>query len=828
MSISTSSSSIHQGTPTIKVQDNRGLAIRTLEFYRTTTENPPEIRLTQQKFSAIGNPLSQQDPRLTIPNFLYQTSLTGNIIHTKSQDSGDLFTLNDIEGRSFYQQDARHTQRNWLYESAELPFIGRLLAIDEQVANQPSQIRERFIYAPATPESQAYNLCGQVIRHYDTAGCQQQQSFTLQGYLQIQQRQLLLNFSEQSDWQGTEQQWQQKIAPENFITRQDYDTQGGLLQQIDADGNIQQQSYNRAGQLIARLLQIKDQPLKIVLQSADYAASGQIRQEILGNGVVTDYTYEAETGYLLMVKTYRPADHPLGYLTFQDLRYTYDPVGNIILIQNDAHASRFYHNQKSVAENQYHYDTFYQLIEATGRESLTNRPPVAQRFLTSPADAAYQSTPYTRQYQYDASGNLTTIKHQGASQWTKHIYVSDTSNHALADSFFPSTPSLPIDDYFDAAGNQLQLQIGQNLSWNSRNQLAAVVPISRETGQNDSEIYCYDSQGIRLVKQQQYLASNVSHIETCCYLPGIEIITHDLQTTDDQSQQRKSLRTVIMQENLCVLHWASEQDAPAEIGNNALRYSINNQIGSCILELDEYGQLSSEEEFFPFGGTAWWAAENQLENHYKTYRYSGKERDATGLYYYGFRYYQPWVGRWLNPDPADIIDGLNIYRMVRNNPVNNKDIHGLMPWPWKKKNNQTTNSNAEAKPSTSSGNTTASQKPLNIVIERLVDLIEEGRGGARALTGSRFESTMSKLSTFFIDLQPEGSLSEGKQILISTKGFNRPPKDLVNQTRESKDMYSFLKPYLERDINSETFCLQNLTSDLAKWTTNALQKKPKY
>ncbi|WP_334470238.1 hypothetical protein [Arsenophonus sp. PmNCSU2021_1] len=204
----------------------------------------------------------------------------------------------------------------------------------------------------------------------------------------------MLNFSEQSDWQGTEQQWQQKIVPENFITRQDYDTQGGLLQQIDADGNIQQQNYNRAGQLIARLLQIKDQPLKIVLQSADYAASGQIRQEILGNGVVTDYTYEAETGYLLMVKTYRPADHPLGYLTFQDLRYTYDPVGNIILIQNDAHASRFYHNQKSVAENQYRYDTFYQLIEATGRESLTNRPPVAQTFfLASPADAAYQKHP---------------------------------------------------------------------------------------------------------------------------------------------------------------------------------------------------------------------------------------------------------------------------------------------------------------------------------------------------------------------------------------------------------------------------------------------------
>lgn len=67
ISISTSSSSIHQGTPTIKVQDNQGVTIRTLECYRTTTEDPPEIRLIQQNFSAIGNPLSQQDPRLTTP-----------------------------------------------------------------------------------------------------------------------------------------------------------------------------------------------------------------------------------------------------------------------------------------------------------------------------------------------------------------------------------------------------------------------------------------------------------------------------------------------------------------------------------------------------------------------------------------------------------------------------------------------------------------------------------------------------------------------------------------------------------------------------------------
>ncbi len=64
---------------------------------------------------------------------------------------------------------------------------------------------------------------------------------------------------------------------------------------------------------------------------------------------------------------------------------------------------------------------------------------------------------------------------------------------------------------------------------------------------------------------------------------------------------------------------------------------------------------------------------------YKTHRYSGKERDATGLYYYGYRYYQPWAGRWLSSDPAGTVDGLNLFRMVRNNPVTLYDNDGLAP-----------------------------------------------------------------------------------------------------------------------------------------------------
>ncbi|MDJ4625703.1 RHS repeat-associated core domain-containing protein, partial [Salmonella enterica] len=63
----------------------------------------------------------------------------------------------------------------------------------------------------------------------------------------------------------------------------------------------------------------------------------------------------------------------------------------------------------------------------------------------------------------------------------------------------------------------------------------------------------------------------------------------------------------------------------------------------------------------------------------KVIRYSGKERDGTGLYYYGYRYYAPWLCRWTAADPGQEIDGLNLYRMVRNNPLTLTDVDGLMP-----------------------------------------------------------------------------------------------------------------------------------------------------
>jgi RHS repeat-associated protein len=61
-----------------------------------------------------------------------------------------------------------------------------------------------------------------------------------------------------------------------------------------------------------------------------------------------------------------------------------------------------------------------------------------------------------------------------------------------------------------------------------------------------------------------------------------------------------------------------------------------------------------------------------------TYRFSSNDQDPrTGLYYYGYRWYDPNLQRWLNQDPIGERGGLNLYRFVNNDPVNKIDRLGL-------------------------------------------------------------------------------------------------------------------------------------------------------
>ena len=59
-------------------------------------------------------------------------------------------------------------------------------------------------------------------------------------------------------------------------------------------------------------------------------------------------------------------------------------------------------------------------------------------------------------------------------------------------------------------------------------------------------------------------------------------------------------------------------------------------------------------------------------------KYTGREDDGTGVYYYRARYYDPSIGRFVSEDPLGFEAGdVNFYAYVGNNPVNANDPSGL-------------------------------------------------------------------------------------------------------------------------------------------------------
>ncbi|MBX8572980.1 RHS repeat domain-containing protein, partial [Pseudomonas cichorii] len=273
-----------------------------------------------------------------------------------------------------------------------------------------------------------------------------------------------------------------------------------------------------------------------------------------------------------------------------------------------------------------------------------------------------QISNYTQNYDYDSAGNLLQMRHVGAQNFTRTMRVAEDSNRSLPEG----ETDADFDTGFDPNGNQLQLVRGQTMEWDVRNQLQQITTITRATAASDNERYIYDGQGQRCRKINSTQTSSRTLKNEVRYLPGLEI-----RTTGDGE-----ILHVITAQNSRVLHW--QAGLPSGIANDQIRYSLSDHLGSNTLELDQQGNLISQESYYPFGGTAWWAARSAVEAKYKTIKYSGKERDASGLYYYGFRYYAPWLQRWISPDPFGISAGLNLYEFVKNTPIRLLDINGLV------------------------------------------------------------------------------------------------------------------------------------------------------
>ena len=97
--------------------------------------------------------------------------------------------------------------------------------------------------------------------------------------------------------------------------------------------------------------------------------------------------------------------------------------------------------------------------------------------------------------------------------------------------------------------------------------------------------------------------------------------------------------------------------------------------GNVSEYLDPTGTTAAHYEYDPFGKTT---VATGLNAQGFAHRFSTKPLEAeTGLYYYGYRYYDPATGRWPSRDPIGENGGINLYGFVGNDGVNWWDYLGL-------------------------------------------------------------------------------------------------------------------------------------------------------
>ena len=102
-------------------------------------------------------------------------------------------------------------------------------------------------------------------------------------------------------------------------------------------------------------------------------------------------------------------------------------------------------------------------------------------------------------------------------------------------------------------------------------------------------------------------------------------------------------------------------------------FDANGNVMALVNAAD--GNLAAQYEYGPFGERLYAAGTMADAN---PFQFSTKFRDAeTGLYYYGYRYYTPGIGRWLNRDPIGERGGPNLYASCRNDMHSRVDPLGL-------------------------------------------------------------------------------------------------------------------------------------------------------
>lgn len=668
--------SAHAQTPAVVYLDTLGRPILSADHNRAAGVD--EFYQTRIVLDLEGNVRSIRDARNnTVISYKYD--LLGHQVYQNSMDAGERWMLNNVAGNPVRSWDSRNHIFSFSYDQLQRPVYSKVENGDGAVSLD--NIYERNIYGEGQSNDKKLNLRGKPFAHYDTAGRLQFDEYDFKGNLRRSSRRLAKDYKNTPNWAGSNLDAQLEGADDIFTTENRYDALNRQIWSQTPDGSVTKPSFNEAG-LLEKVRVTQNGASELFVKNIDYDEKRQRTYIVYGNNVRTKYDYDKETFRLIRLET-RKANNDL----LQDLRYTYDPVGNITHLEDQAIPTVFFGNVQIEPAATYTYDALYRLIEATGREHIgqlsfdsednwDDRPFLKKYNANDPL--AWRS--YTQNYRYDAVGNILQMNHSAgaAGSWTRD-YSYETINNRLKTTQVGAQiyayPHHPEHGFITAMPHL------QRMNWNFKDELQSVARQKRiDGGTPETTYYVYDSSGQRIRKVTENAANpGVTPTKKCerIYLGGAEIYRE--QSGTNAGLERQTLHVMDDTRRIAMIETRNEvNDGTLK---RLVRYQFSNHLGSASLELDNQAQIISYEEYYPYGTTAYQAARSQVETP-KRYRYTGMERDEeSGFNYHGARYYALWLGRWVSADPLSVAGGINLYEYGGSRPIVLTDREGTQPKP---------------------------------------------------------------------------------------------------------------------------------------------------